>query len=73
MKTALLTAGAKCVLTTLWPVDDSSICLFMIDLYERLHQGTPVGQALKETRTEMYAAYGGNDYHWVPVIATGII
>lgn len=37
--TAFLAAGAKCVLASLWPVDDAATALLMVRLYEEMTNG----------------------------------
>ncbi|KAL8575874.1 hypothetical protein ACOMHN_014879 [Nucella lapillus] len=45
---ALLSAGAQCVLYSLWPVPDSASKLLMRTLYGALQDGLPVTQALSK-------------------------
>ena len=44
---AFLAAGARSVLATLWPIDDSATKEFMEKFYEELCEETPVCEALK--------------------------
>ncbi|MEV6956990.1 CHAT domain-containing protein [Streptomyces sp. NPDC051183] len=43
---AAVTAGARHVVVSLWPVDDEAGCLTMVALYERLAEGRGVAEAL---------------------------
>ncbi|XP_070206318.1 tetratricopeptide repeat protein 28-like, partial [Littorina saxatilis] len=45
---ALLSAGAQCVLFSLWPVPDSASKLLMRTLYGALQDGKPITQALSK-------------------------
>ncbi|CAB4018865.1 tetratricopeptide repeat 28-like [Paramuricea clavata] len=46
---AFLAAGARCVLATLWPIDDNATKEFMEKFYSELCQETPVCEALRRT------------------------
>ena len=43
---AAITAGARHLIVSLWPVDDVSACLIMTTMYDRLVNGHDVGSAL---------------------------
>jgi CHAT domain-containing protein len=45
-----LAKGAKCVLSTLWTVDERSTALLMIKFYQLLQQGKTLAQALKDSQ-----------------------
>ena len=47
---AFLTAGARSVLATLWPINDGATTEFMEKLYEELGQETSVCEALRRTK-----------------------
>ena len=47
---AFLAAGARCVLATLWPIDDSATKEFMEKFYGELCQETRVCEALRRTQ-----------------------
>jgi CHAT domain-containing protein len=44
---ALLAAGVKHVVVSLWPVDDEATCYLMEQFYENLMQSMPVAEALR--------------------------
>ena len=50
MNRAFLAAGARCVLATLWPIDDTATKEFMKKLYEHLFQEIRVCEALRRTK-----------------------
>ena len=47
---SFLAAGARSVLATLWPIDDSATVELMKKLYEELFQETPVCEALRRAK-----------------------
>jgi CHAT domain-containing protein len=46
---AFLAAGARCVLATLWPIDDSATKEFMEKFYGELCRGISVSESLRRT------------------------
>ena len=50
---ALLVAGARSVVTSLWDVDDRSAQLFMVTFYKHLRDGRPRDESLRLTRRHM--------------------
>ncbi|MFL6029453.1 MAG: CHAT domain-containing protein [Gaiellaceae bacterium] len=53
---ALLAAGARDVVVSLWPVDDTVGCLTMVDFYAELLEGGDVTQALSAAQARVRAA-----------------
>jgi CHAT domain-containing protein len=47
-----ISAGAACVLASLWTVQDEAVCDFMASFYERLRASGRPAQALRETQLE---------------------
>jgi CHAT domain-containing protein len=45
-----LAKGAKCVLSTLWTVDERSTALLMIEFYQLLQQGKTLAEALRNAK-----------------------
>ncbi|XP_076452751.1 uncharacterized protein LOC143288287 isoform X2 [Babylonia areolata] len=68
---ALLSAGAQCVLLSLWPVPDSASKLLMRTLYGALQDGLPVTQALskavKTVQSSKQFSHPANWGGWVVV------
>ncbi len=52
---ALLHAGARSVLSTLWSIDDQASSLLMRSFYENLASGLPVSTALKKAQGRLIA------------------
>jgi len=70
---AFFYAGAKAVVATLWPVDDTATRAFMECFYQFLNAEEAVSPAvaLKNARLEMRRAYD-DPYHWAPFILIGL-
>lgn len=49
----LLTAGARSVTASLWPIDDQLAPPFMIELHRRMSAGTDPARSLAETQRLM--------------------
>jgi hypothetical protein len=73
MSTALLLAGAKTVLVTLWPVSDTSMQLFMQTFYSKRKENPDLStsQVLQATRQYMKELWD-EPFHWAPVVAFGL-
>jgi CHAT domain-containing protein len=66
---ALLTAGARNVLATLWPIEDSMGRRFVVNFYKHLVQGGPA-VALQRTYADLIA--GGVDVRdWAAFVVIG--
>ncbi len=50
---ALILAGARCVVASLWPVDDAPTAQFMVVFYQLLAQDVAVAEALRRAQLEM--------------------
>jgi tetratricopeptide (TPR) repeat protein len=73
MSTALLLAGAKTVLVTLWPVSDTSMQLFMQTFYSKRKENPDLStsQVLQATH-QFVRNYWSKPFHWAPVVAFGL-
>ena len=71
---ALLQAGARDVLLTLWPVSDAAAADFMPRFYGRLRKGMPPAKALRETKLELARARGPHaaPAHWAAFVLHGV-
>ena len=70
---ALLSAGSRGVVLTLWSVPDSSAADFMPRFYKRLLAGKPAAEALRETKLEFARSKGpwSSPRHWAPYVLYG--
>lgn len=71
---ALLQAGARDVLLTLWPVSDAAAADFMPRFYARLRKGMQPAKALRETKLELARARGPHAAaaHWAAFVLHGV-
>jgi CHAT domain-containing protein len=71
---AFLAAGARCVLATLWPIDDNATKEFMQKFYGELCQETRVCEALRRT-VNLFQEHEIQDYRssriWGPFTIYG--
>jgi tetratricopeptide (TPR) repeat protein len=70
MVRALLFAGARTVVVSLWKIADDPTATFMIDFHEALHDGAEPGEALRRARERAYAR-NPDPYLWAPFILHG--
>lgn len=66
---ALFTAGARSVVSGLWPVADRETTALMIDFYRRLVAGLHTGEALRQTKLEM--AKSLHPHYWAAFVLNG--
>jgi CHAT domain-containing protein/Tfp pilus assembly protein PilF len=57
MSRALLSAGARCVVLSLWPVPDRPTCRLMLAFYQALRRGEPPADALRTAKAEVRRRY----------------
>lgn len=71
---ALLQAGARDVLLTLWPVSDAAAADFMPRFYNRLRKGLQPAKALRETKLELARSRGPHaaPAHWAAFVLHGV-
>ncbi len=67
---AFFFAGARAVVASLWPVEDSATTELMRRFYSRLDAGCGVAQALCIAQSEMAHA-GYTPYQWAPFVVIG--
>ena len=58
---ALLTAGARAVVSTFWKVSDAATAAFMTRFYDALATGTPPAPALHRVKMEMATTHAPRD------------
>ncbi len=68
---ALIYAGAKNIVVSLWKVSDNSTAELMIDFYDRLN-GNNFSESLREAKMElMKDPKYADPYYWAPFILIG--
>jgi CHAT domain-containing protein len=71
---AFMYAGAKCVVTSLWSVDDHKTKELMIDFYGQLKSGTTKDYALRQAKLNYLARNTGeaaHPFYWAGFVALG--
>ena len=69
---ALLLAGARAVVTTLWPVDDRAACHLAEAFHNRVKAGAALDIALADSQREMQRTPGWEDpYYWAGFVLAG--
>jgi CHAT domain-containing protein len=73
LPTAILAAGSRAVILTLWSVADESAADFMPRFYKRLKAGKSPAEALRETKLEFARSKGpwSSPRHWAPYVLYG--
>ncbi|QJR13192.1 hypothetical protein DSM104443_04287 [Usitatibacter rugosus] len=73
LPSAILAAGARAVVLTLWSVADESAADFMPRFYKRLKAGKSPSEALRETKLEFARSKGpwSSPRHWAPYVLYG--
>ncbi len=61
---AFLSAGAKCMIVSLWPVSDSATAQLMDAFYERYLLGGGAADALGEAAASLRSGEFGHPYYW---------
>ena len=69
---AFLGAGARCVLASLWAIDDEATLQFMRYFYEHLAEGKRASKALQQTMKQMRESGNFSDIkYWAPFVLIG--
>jgi CHAT domain-containing protein len=55
---AFLLAGAKSVIASLWPADDTFTIVLMKRMYQHLAEGTDKGTALRQAKLDLLKEFG---------------
>lgn len=73
LPSALVSAGARSALLSLWAVSDEGSTRFMASFYRRLRAGAPPARALRETKLEFARSKGpwSSPRHWAPYVLYG--
>jgi CHAT domain-containing protein len=68
---ALLYAGARCVVQTLWRVDDAAMKSLMESFYAGLHAGRSPAAALRAAQMEFLRGDSLHPFLWAPLVLIG--
>jgi CHAT domain-containing protein len=68
---AFLGAGARTVVTTLWPVGDVTSAELMKAFYSGLSRGLPAGDALRQAKALLAAGRYRHPYYWAAFVLNG--
>lgn len=74
MSKALLSAGARCVVLSLWPVPDRPTRRLMLAFYQALRRGEPPADALRTAKAEVRRRYPHiyrSPFTWAAFVAIG--
>jgi CHAT domain-containing protein len=73
---AFLRSGAHMVVQTCWPVDDQATSELLTRMYDHIHEGASVADALHQAKLEHLRAHAAdplaNPFYWSGVIAVGV-
>ena len=68
-------AGARSVISTLWPVDDQATAVFMSSFYDNINNTDSIVLALADTKREFIKGEHGDEYkkpyYWAPFVYYG--
>jgi CHAT domain-containing protein/tetratricopeptide (TPR) repeat protein len=70
LRRTFMLAGASRLVMSLWKVSDQQTQELMVDFYQRLLEGTPCADALREAQLSMKAKYH-NPFYWGAFICQG--
>lgn len=68
---AFMAAGAKSVLSSLWPINDRSTARLMESFYRYLAEGRTKAEALRLGKLKMLGSSYGHPYHWAAFVLSG--
>lgn len=73
---AFLRAGAHMVVQTCWPVDDQATSELLTRMYDHIHEGASVADALHEAKLDHLRSHAAdplaNPFYWSGVSAVGV-
>ena len=69
LSNSFLRAGAKNIISTLWPVDDETTNIFMTNFYRELLRSKNIKESLRKTKAELKKDFPHPNY-WAPFVLT---
>ena len=67
LRSSFLAAGAKCVISSLWPIDDYEGAIFVCCFYSFLSQGISISESLRQSRINCANISDGTRYAFVAI------
>jgi len=64
-------AGAKSVISTLWPINDKSTSILMHSIYEHLSKGESKSQAIRSAKIKMLNSKYAHPFYWAAFVLNG--
>jgi len=73
LSTAFLLAGARTVVSTLWPIEDQAALILMKAFYRHLGRGEPPADSMAAAKRELLAKYGSKSapVYWAGFVVQG--
>ena len=68
LRRAFQEAGAKSVVNSLWPVSDEATRRLMTEFYNKMFEGVPARQALKQAQLMLLNSEWSNPYYWAAFV-----
>ena len=68
---AFLAAGARTVVTSLWPVGDRPTAALMKKFYANLAEGMPTAEALRAAKKDFATGRQSHPFYWAAFVANG--
>jgi len=72
LQAAFFAAGARQILSALWPVDDAAAVAIMTAFHRHLTGGAEYDSALQRAVLDYRSAVNGAVYHWAPFFLSGL-
>jgi CHAT domain-containing protein len=70
LRRSFILAGARTLVMSLWKVNDRATCALMVDFYQKILNGVPKSEALRDAKRTLKKTYS-HPYYWGPFICQG--